>query len=229
MKQALEGATEEDRAAVAEMLVRPQRPAREARGGGGHRRGLRRVHGQARRLLPGEPAGHGRAARLARPARRRGPADAELDDRGAAPGADGALAAGLRLAAADGAAGPDGRQPPGAATRRGLVGVGELRGRAGHGPRRRHRRAPGPRPARRARRPALPVLPAARGSTTSTSTRSPASSAPRRRSPRRPSRSSSARCATAATSSAGPTASCGSRPRRCASSARRCCATWPTG
>ena len=31
MKQALEGATDEDRAAVQEMLVRPQRPAREAR------------------------------------------------------------------------------------------------------------------------------------------------------------------------------------------------------
>ena len=41
MKQALEGATEEDRAAVNEMLVRPQRPAREARRRGRLRRGVR--------------------------------------------------------------------------------------------------------------------------------------------------------------------------------------------
>ncbi len=52
---------------------------------------VRRVHGQARRLLPGEPAEHRRAARRARPARRRGPADAELDDARAARRADGAL------------------------------------------------------------------------------------------------------------------------------------------
>lgn len=37
------------------------------------------------------------------------------------------------------------------------------------------------------------------------------------------------RCATAATSSAAPTASCGCRRARCASSARRCCATWRSG
>ena len=56
MKQALENATDEDRAAVNEMLVRPQRPAREAPAGRGHAAGLRRLHGQARRVLPREPA-----------------------------------------------------------------------------------------------------------------------------------------------------------------------------
>ena len=54
----------------------------------GHRPGLRRVHGQARRLLPREPAEHRRADRRARPAGRRRPADAQLDDRGAARRAD---------------------------------------------------------------------------------------------------------------------------------------------
>ena len=80
MKQALEGATEEDRAAVAEMLSDLNDLLEKHAARGGHRRGLRRVHGQARRLLPGGPAGHGRAARLARPARGSGPADAQLDD-----------------------------------------------------------------------------------------------------------------------------------------------------
>ena len=51
MKQALEGATDEDRAAVTEMLRRPQRAAGEAPAGGRHPGGLRAVHGQARRLL----------------------------------------------------------------------------------------------------------------------------------------------------------------------------------
>ena len=54
-------------------------------------RGLRRLHGQARRLLPREPAEHRRAARLPRPAGGRRPADAQLDDARAARGADGAL------------------------------------------------------------------------------------------------------------------------------------------
>ena len=55
--------------------------------------------------------------------------------------------------------GADGRQPPGPAAGRGLVGLGELRGRSGDGARRRDGCAPGPRPARPALRPAVPVLP----------------------------------------------------------------------
>ena len=80
MKQALENATDEDRAGDQRDARRPQRAARQAPPRRGHPGGLRRVHGQARRLLPGEPAEHRRAARLARPARRRRPADAQLDD-----------------------------------------------------------------------------------------------------------------------------------------------------
>ena len=66
--------------------------------------------------------------------------------------------AGVRLAAADAVAGPARRQPPVAAAQRGLGRLGALRRRAGARPRRRHRRAPGPRRPRRPRRPALPVL-----------------------------------------------------------------------
>ena len=127
--------------------------------------------------------------------------------------------------AADGAAGPDGRQPAGAAPGRGLGRLGALRGRArGSGS------ATAPACCRTS--PSSTSSPtssrsptAARGSTTSTSTRWPASSATRRRSTRGRCRSSSGRCATAATSTAAPTASCGSAqgdaPARQGAAARR--------
>ena len=50
---------------------RPQRPAGQARQRRGHPAGLRRLHGQARRVLPGEPAERRRAAGLAGQAGRR--------------------------------------------------------------------------------------------------------------------------------------------------------------
>ena len=90
MKQALENATDEDRAAINEMLADLNELLEKHRRGEDTARGLRRVHGQARGLLPGEPAEHRRAARRAGPARRGRPADAQLDDRRAARGADGA-------------------------------------------------------------------------------------------------------------------------------------------
>ena len=76
MKQALENATDEDRAAINEMLGDLNELLEKHRRGEDTAGGLRRVHGQARRLLPGEPAEHRRAARRARPARRGRAADA---------------------------------------------------------------------------------------------------------------------------------------------------------
>ncbi len=231
MKQALEGATDEDRAAVAEMLSDLNDLLEKHAAGGDDTdeefADFMDKHGD---FFPENPQDMDEL--LDSLAQRAAAAQRMLNSMtaGAAPGADGALAAGLRLAAADGAAGPDGRQPPGAAARRGLVGLGELRGRPGDGARRRHRRAPGPRPARRAGRPARPVATSgARLDDVDLDALARPARHRRPRSRRRPCRSSSRRCATAATSSAAPTASCGSRPRRCASSARRCCATWPTG
>ena len=98
MKQALENATDEDRAGHQRDARRPQRAAREAAARRGHPGGLRRVHGQARRVLPGGPAEPRRAPRRHGPAGRGRPADAELDVGRAARRADAALAAGLRLA-----------------------------------------------------------------------------------------------------------------------------------
>ena len=89
-------------------------------------------------------------------------------------------AAGVRLARADGAAGPDGRQPAGAAPGRGLGRLRAVRGRRGARPRRRHRRAAGPRASSTTSPTSSPSPTTARGSTTSTSTRWPASSATRR-------------------------------------------------
>ena len=106
---------------------RPQRPALQARARRGHPRGLRRLHGQARRLLPGEPAERRRADRRDGPARGCGPADDELDDRRAAGGADAARAAGVRLARAHAAAVAARREPPVAASRRGLGRLGAVR------------------------------------------------------------------------------------------------------
>ena len=116
-------------------------------------------------------------------------------------------AAGVRVARADGAAGPDGRQPAGAAPGRGLGRLGAVRGRA-----RASVSATAPACCRTS--PSSTTSPtscrsptAAPGWTTSTSTSWPGSSATRRPSTPGPCRSSSRRCATGATSSAAPTAS----------------------
>ena len=118
-------------------------------------------------------------------------------------------------------------QPPVAAARRGLGRLGADGRRRGARPRRRHRRLPGPRRPRRAGRAALAVLrrradgrPRPRQAGPPARRRRPAST-------RGPCRSSSGRCATAAPCAAAPTATSSSPRRRCASSARRCCATWP--
>ena len=95
---------------------RPQRAAGEAPPRRGHRAGLRRLHGQARRLLPGEPAEHRRADGRARPAGRGGPADAQLDDAGAARRARRPGRAGVRQPRADAVAESARRQPACAAT-----------------------------------------------------------------------------------------------------------------
>ena len=63
MKQALENATDEDRAAINEMLDDLNELLEKHAAGRGHPGGLRRVHGQARGLLPGEPAEPRRAPR----------------------------------------------------------------------------------------------------------------------------------------------------------------------
>ena len=96
---------------------RPQRAARQAPPRRGHRAGLRRLHGQARRLLPGEPAEHRRADGRARATRRGGPADAQLDDAGAARRARCPCCTGVRQPRADAVAEPARRQPARAATR----------------------------------------------------------------------------------------------------------------
>ena len=56
MKQALENATDEDRAAINEMLTDLNDLLAKHQRGEDTDAGLRRLHGQARRLLPGEPA-----------------------------------------------------------------------------------------------------------------------------------------------------------------------------
>ena len=76
---------------------RPQRAARRAEAGPGHPGAVRRLHGQARGLLPRAAAHARRAPRRPRAAGRRGAADAELDDAGAARRARRARAAGVRL------------------------------------------------------------------------------------------------------------------------------------
>ena len=71
MKQALENATDEDRQRVNEMLDDLNELLDKHARGEDTAAGFRRLHGQARRVLPGEPAEHRRAARLAGQARRR--------------------------------------------------------------------------------------------------------------------------------------------------------------
>ena len=68
MKQALENATDEDRQRVNEMLDDLNDLLDKHSRGEDTAAGLRRLHGQARRVLPGEPAERRRAAGLAGPA-----------------------------------------------------------------------------------------------------------------------------------------------------------------
>ncbi len=140
----------------------PQRAARRPPSGRGQPGAVRRVHGEARRPVPVEPAERRRTARRPGVPRRRRPADAELDDAGAAGRTRCAGRAGVRLPRADGGAVPARREPPCPPPRRGL---GRLRGhgrRAGTRPRRRHRGVPGHRRPRRAGRPARPGRPRVR-------------------------------------------------------------------
>ena len=232
MKQALENATDEDRAAV-------KRDARAtsttcwtstARGEDTERR-TSRVHGPARRLLPREPADDRRADRRARPARRRPPSgccnsmtpEQREELMQLSQQAFGSPELMEQLARLD-----DNLQ--GAAPGRGLGRLGGLRGRAGPRPRRRDRRPPGPRRPRRARRPARPVLPRCPDGR-----RRPRRAGPPAR--RRGGGRAPGRCAELeqalrdsgylkrGSDGAAPALA----PRRCASSARRCCATSPTG
>ena len=98
MKQALENATDEDREAINEMLTDLNDLLAKHAQGDRHPGGLRGVHGQARRVLPREPAERRRADRRVGPAGRRRAADAQLDVARAARGADGPVPAGVRLA-----------------------------------------------------------------------------------------------------------------------------------
>ena len=159
MKQALENATDEDRAAINEMLAGPQPAAGRARAGRRTPRSSspsswtstatssRRTPRTIDELLDSL------AQRAAAAQRMRNSMTQEQRDE-----LDALAAAGLRLARADAVAVPARRQPAGAAARRGL---GRLRAdgrRGGTGSRRRHRCLPGPRRPRRALRPALAVL-----------------------------------------------------------------------
>ena len=105
MKQALEDATDDDRAAVSAMMQRPQRSCsrRTARGDDTPEQfdEFMAKHGE---YFPSRPAERRRAARRPRRAGRGRPADAQLDDAGAARRARRPRAAGLRLPRPDGAA-----------------------------------------------------------------------------------------------------------------------------
>ena len=115
MKQALENATDEDRQRVNEMLDDLNDSAGQAFSRRGHRARLRRLHGQARRVLPGEPAERRRAAGLAGPA---GGGRAAVPQQPLARPARRAGcvgAAGFRLTVADECAQPARRPPAGGA------------------------------------------------------------------------------------------------------------------
>ena len=132
---------------------RPQRPAGQACSRRGHPAGFRRLHGQARRVLPGEPAERRGTAGLAGAAGGRRAAIPEQPVRRSARRAGCVGAAGIRLSVVDERAQPARRAPAGGPARGGLEGLvavlrrqpdGDGRGHAGAG---RHRRA---RAARRA-------------------------------------------------------------------------------
>ncbi len=171
MKQALENATDEDRAAVDDMLD-DLNDLLEA-----HARGedtdeqfgeFMDKHGE---FFPENPQNVDELLDALAAAGRRGPADAQLDDR---PSSAPSSSSWRRRRSARPAAGVAGRLD---ANLRALRpgedwgGSESFRRRAGARPRRRHRRAAGPRRARRAGRAAVAVSTAAPASTTSTSTR----------------------------------------------------------
>ena len=79
MKQALQNAGPEDVERISEMMSDLNDLLAAHARWRGHDRAVRRVHGQARRVLPGEPAQHRRADRRAGRPCRRGAADDELD------------------------------------------------------------------------------------------------------------------------------------------------------
>ena len=101
MKQALENATDEDRQRVNDMLDDLNDLLDKHASGEDTPAGLPGLHGQARRVLPGEPAERRRAAGLAGQARRRRAAVPQQPDRTAACRAGCVGAAGVRLAVAD--------------------------------------------------------------------------------------------------------------------------------
>ena len=117
MKQALENATDEDRQRVNDMLDDLNDLLdKHARGEDTPAR-LRRLHGQARRVLPGEPAEHRRAAGLAGPAGGRRAAVPQQPVRRPARRAGCVGAAGVRFAVADERAQPARRAPAGGPAR----------------------------------------------------------------------------------------------------------------
>ena len=153
MKQALQDPGRQRVAAGAQGHDgRPQRAAGEARARRGHRRRLRRVHGQARPVLPGQPGDGRAAARQPRAPGCRDAADARVDDARAAPGALRAHGAGARRPRPRLGDGPAQRQPAGDAARpavdRSPAPARRRAARAG----RRDRGARGPRRPRRAGR-----------------------------------------------------------------------------
>ena len=120
MKEALEGRHRRGPSAGQRHARRPQRPAGQARPRRGHPAGLPRLHGQARRVLPGEPAQRRGAAGLAGQACRRRAALPQQPQPGAARRAGCVGAAGIRVAGVDAGAGPAGRAPAGGPARRRL-------------------------------------------------------------------------------------------------------------
>ena len=136
----------------------------EPRAGRGHPRGLRRVHGQARRPVPRRPAERRRARRRARPPGRRRRAADGLAHPAAARGAGRAHAAGPRRPRPGRSDGRAGRQPARAAPRPRL------------GPRRTHARRGAARLRRGRRRPQeLADLDDARSTSSARTTRAPRS------------------------------------------------------
>ena len=126
MKEALENATDEDRQRVNDMLDDLNELAGQARQGRGLAAGLPGLHGQARRVLPGESEEHRRASRLAGQAGGRRAAVPQQPVRRSACRAGCLGAAGIRLAVADECArqaGPASAERP---ARRGLGGLGAV-------------------------------------------------------------------------------------------------------
>ena len=227
MKQAMQNVDAGRRRADPGDARRPELPAREPRPGAEHAAAVRRVHAQARRVLPREPAEHRRAGRPAGPAGRGRAADAQLDERRAARRAGRAVPAGVRRPPPGPGAGPARRAAAGHAAGGGLDVSGPVPRRqpAGHG--RGHPGDGGAGPARRAGRAARRSPTPARRWRTSTSTRWRPSWASRPASTPARWPSWSASCAARGSSSGCPTARCGCRRRRCGGwGSRRCATSW---